>query len=118
MKLAILPDDRVALNDRIALRFHAMLEQGFLDEAQGLYRRGDLHPDLPSMRTVGYRQAWEYLSGQVGYTDMVERAIQATRQLARRQLTWLRRYPQIQRLEMGGETAATARDLIGRELCL
>ncbi len=118
VKLAILPDDRVALNDRIALRFHAMLEQGFLDEAQGLYRRGDLHPDLPSMRTVGYRQAWEYLSGQVGYTDMVERAIQATRQLARRQLTWLRRYPQIQRLEMGGETAATARDLIGRELCL
>ncbi len=118
VKLAILPEDRGALNDRIARRFQAMLEGGFLDEAQGLYRRGDLHPDLPSMRTVGYRQAWEYLSGQVSYNDMVERAILATRQLAKRQMTWLRSYPGIHRLEMGGDTAATARDLIGRELCL
>ncbi|OGI41047.1 MAG: tRNA (adenosine(37)-N6)-dimethylallyltransferase MiaA, partial [Candidatus Muproteobacteria bacterium RBG_16_62_13] len=85
VRLAIIPGDREALQARIARRFQAMLEQGFLAEAEGLYRRGDLHPDLPSMRTVGYRQAWEYLSGRLSYTDMVERAVLATRQLAKRQ---------------------------------
>lgn len=118
VRLAIIPADREALQARIARRFHHMLELGFLAEAEGLYRRGDLHPDLPSMRTVGYRQAWEYLSGGLGYTDMVERAVLATRQLAKRQMTWLRRYPGIHRLEMGEDQAATASDRIRRELCL
>ncbi len=118
VRLATLPDDREALQARIARRFQAMLEQGFLAEAEGLYRRGDLRSDLPSMRTVGYRQAWGYLSGKLSYTDMIERAILATRQLAKRQMTWLRRYPGVHRLEMGEEAAATASDRIRRELCL
>jgi tRNA dimethylallyltransferase len=118
VKLAILPEDREVLNARIAERFHAMLAQGFLAEAEALYRRDDLHSGLPSMRTVGYRQAWEYLSGNIGYTEMVEQAIRATRQLAKRQMTWLRRYPDLHRLQMGGNIAGTASDLIRRELCL
>jgi tRNA dimethylallyltransferase len=78
------------LHERIALRFRNMLEQGFLAEVEALYARGDLHPELPSIRSVGYRQAWGYLAGEYGYEAMVDRGIAATRQLAKRQLTWLR----------------------------
>lgn len=91
MKLVIAPSDREALRQRMARRFHQMLEEGLIEEIESLYRRDDLHRELPSMRCVGYRQGWEYLAGEVTYSQMIERAILATGQLAKRQLTWLRR---------------------------
>lgn len=89
-KLILSPADRAVLHQRIGVRFHAMLEAGFLGEVEKLRSRGDLHVDLPSMRAVGYRQAWSYLEGDMAYSEMVERAIIATRQFAKRQMTWLR----------------------------
>ena len=90
LKLALLPAERSALHARIAQRVDAMLAQGFLDEVRALRARGNLQPDLPSMRAVGYRQAWQHLDGQFDATHLRDRAIFATRQLAKRQLTWLR----------------------------
>jgi tRNA dimethylallyltransferase len=90
IKLIIAPNNRALLHERIKKRFHLMLEQGFIDEVKKLYARGDLNLDMPSMRAVGYRQVWQYLTGQLSYDEMVEKAIIATRQLAKRQLTWLR----------------------------
>ena len=100
LKLSLLPYDRVWLHERIATRFATMLEQGLLEEVEGLRARADLHPDLPSMRTVGYRQVWEYLTGTVNYTEMASRTLAATRQLAKRQLTWLRSYPDVTVIEV------------------
>jgi tRNA dimethylallyltransferase len=88
------PQDRAWLHERIARRFHAMLAAGFLDEVMRLRARGDLHADLPSMRCVGYRQAWESLDGLHPLASLPERGIAATRQLAKRQITWLRGMPQ------------------------
>jgi tRNA dimethylallyltransferase len=99
IKLALYPEDRKWLHERIAERFHAMLDQGLLDEARMLFARTDLEPTLPSLRTVGYRQVGLYLSGQVNYNQMVEMGITATRQLAKRQLTWLRAETDCQRLD-------------------
>ncbi|HEX5122051.1 MAG TPA: tRNA (adenosine(37)-N6)-dimethylallyltransferase MiaA [Rhodanobacteraceae bacterium] len=90
LKLALVPRDRTALHARIALRFDAMLAAGFLDEVRALRARGDLVPDLPALRAVGYRQAWEHLEGTTDAPTFRERAIFATRQLAKRQVTWLR----------------------------
>jgi tRNA dimethylallyltransferase len=87
------PDDRAWLHARIAQRFDAMLASGFLAEVQALRARGDLDPDLPSMRAVGYRQAWEALDGRYPMAELRERGIAATRQLAKRQITWLRSMP-------------------------
>jgi tRNA dimethylallyltransferase len=87
------PTDRAWLHRRIAERFGAMLAAGFLDEVRRLRARGDLHPGLPSMRCVGYRQAWEALAGEGPLDSVRERGIAATRQLAKRQLTWLRAMP-------------------------
>ncbi len=92
VQLAVAPLDRKVLHDRIALRFRQMLEQGFLDEVKALRARGDLHLDLPALRSVGYRQAWQYLDGDIDYETMVDKGIFATRQLAKRQLTWLRKW--------------------------
>ena len=92
--LSMEPNDRAWLHARIAQRFDAMLAAGFLDEVLRLRARGDLHPDLPSMRAVGYRQAWEALDGQYPLTELRERGVAATRQLAKRQVTWLRSMPQ------------------------
>ncbi|HEY8357732.1 MAG TPA: tRNA (adenosine(37)-N6)-dimethylallyltransferase MiaA [Ramlibacter sp.] len=94
--LSLEPTDRAWLHERIARRFDAMLAAGFLSEVQALRARGDLHPDLPSMRCVGYRQAWETLETGAPVTLLRERGIAATRQLAKRQLTWLRAMPQRQ----------------------
>jgi tRNA dimethylallyltransferase len=91
--LALAPADRAVLHQRIATRFDAMLAEGFLAEVEALYRRGDLSPSLPSIRSAGYRQAWEHLAGRMAYAEMRDRAIMATRQLAKRQLTWLRSWP-------------------------
>lgn len=90
LKLALMPKVRSTLHQRIQARFHQMLAAGLIDEVEGLYRRHDLSLELPSMRAVGYRQVWHYLADHVDYLMMVEQAITATRQLAKRQLTWLR----------------------------
>jgi tRNA dimethylallyltransferase len=100
--ISLEPELRTWLHERIAQRFDAMLEQGFVDEVRGLRARGDLHPDLPSMRCVGYRQVWEALdvheakgsSGPLPVAALRELGIIATRQLAKRQITWLRSMPQ------------------------
>ncbi|MEI5639505.1 MULTISPECIES: tRNA (adenosine(37)-N6)-dimethylallyltransferase MiaA [unclassified Pseudoalteromonas] len=89
-QFAIAPSDRKVLHERIEKRFKIMLDQGFKNEVLALYQRQDLHPDLPSIRCVGYRQMWEYLAGECDYDEMVFKGIAATRQLAKRQLTWLR----------------------------
>jgi tRNA dimethylallyltransferase len=90
LKLALLPADRGLLRERIAMRFDAMITAGFLDEVRRLRARGDLDPDLPAMRAVGYRQAWQHLDGAFDSAGFRRRAIDATRQLAKRQTTWLR----------------------------
>lgn len=95
VQIAIAPRQRAVLHERIARRFGLMLEQGFVDEVRQLYQRGDLHPDLPAIRAVGYRQVWQYLAGECSYDEMIERGIAATRQLAKRQLTWLRGWEQL-----------------------
>lgn len=90
LKLALMPAGRADLHVQIALRFDGMLEAGFLDEVRRLRERGDLGPDLPAMRAVGYRQAWDYLDGDADAKTFRQRALAATRQLAKRQMTWLR----------------------------
>ena len=90
VKLIVAPADRRVLHERIERRFRMMLEQGFIAEVERLRARGDLDPDRPSMRAVGYRQVWAYLDDRLDYAAMVERGIVATRQFAKRQLTWLR----------------------------
>ncbi len=90
-KFIIAPEDRKILHDIIAQRFHAMLEQGFLKEVENLYLRGDLNDKLPAIRAVGYREAWAYFHSEYDLDMMTEKAIIATRQLAKRQFTWLRR---------------------------
>jgi len=87
---ALIPEDRAELHRRITERFERMLAEGLVDEVEGLRRRYALHPGLPSMRCVGYRQAWGYLEGEYGKDMLREKGIAATRQLAKRQLTWLR----------------------------
>ena len=96
---AIAPQQRSVLHERIAQRFQQMLEQGFIAEVEALRQRGDLHVDLPSIRAVGYRQAWAYLDGEYAYDDMIERGIIATRQLAKRQFTWLRSWDDVEWLD-------------------
>ena len=90
LKLALLPQDRAPLHARIAQRFDGMLRDGLLDEVRALRQRGDLSPDLPALRAVGYRQAWEHLDGRYDAAELRNRGIFATRQLAKRQITWLR----------------------------
>jgi len=94
--------ERQALHQRIEQRFHLMLEQGFEQEVIDLRSRGDLYLDMPSMRCVGYRQMWMYLEGNLTRPEMVNRSVVATRQLAKRQLTWLRKYQNVLRLDYQG----------------
>jgi tRNA dimethylallyltransferase len=94
-QFAIAPTDRSLLHQRIADRFEQMLQHGFEQEVAGLKNQRQLHADLPSMRCVGYRQVWQYLDGEFTYDEMVAKSIAATRQLAKRQLTWLRGWPDI-----------------------
>ncbi len=98
-QLAIAPADRGLLHERIAQRFQLMLEQGFIEEVKALRLRSDLHPGLPSIRAVGYRQVWDYLEGNLNRAQMQERGIIATRQLAKRQFTWLRGWQDVQWLD-------------------
>lgn len=91
IKIAVSPAERQVLHQRLADRFHIMLERGLVEEVQQLLKQYALHPGLPSMRLVGYRQVWQYLLEDLDYINMIKHAIVATRQLARRQLTWLRK---------------------------
>lgn len=93
--IALMPEDRAQLHERIAQRFQQMLTAGFLDEVRQLMKDSRLHPELPSMRCVGYRQAWDHLTGETSFDAFVEAGIAATRQLAKRQITWLRSFPHL-----------------------
>ncbi|KPQ25627.1 MAG: tRNA dimethylallyltransferase [Halomonas sp. HL-48] len=95
LSIALLPAERSVLHQRIARRFEMMLQEGLIDEVAALKQRSDLHGDLPAMKSVGYRQVWEYLEGRYDDETLVERGIIATRQLAKRQITWLRRWPSL-----------------------
>ena len=103
--ISLEPPDRAWLHARIAQRFDTMLAAGFVDEVRQLRARGDLHADLPSMRCVGYRQAWDMLEGAGDVAAMRERGIAATRQLAKRQITWLRSMPQRQVVDCQADSA-------------
>ncbi len=110
--VALIPD-RGMLHERIAQRFEAMLKLGLIDEVKALKKKYRLNAALPSMRAVGYRQVWEYLEGRMDRETMREKAIAATRQLAKRQLTWLRSFPDLLRLDAGGaQDAAIALHLL------
>lgn len=98
-QFAIYPDQRSELHRRIAQRFEQMIAQDFEQEVVALYQRDDLHVDLPAIRCVGYRQMWDYLAGNLDHQEMVYRSIVATRQLAKRQMTWLRGWDKLHRLQ-------------------
>lgn len=117
VKIALCPEERSVLHERIEKRFDQMLEQGFVEEVEALYRRGDLHIQLPAIRSVGYRQVWQYLSGELSYKQMRDRGVVATRQLAKRQLTWLRSDPEINWFDpMKEESLQKVIDLIQLQL--
>ena len=112
VRLALEPADRATLHRAIAERFQSMMERGLVEEVRGLAARPGVGPEMPSMRAVGYRQVFEYLEGRTDREAMVERAVAATRQLARRQLTWLRSLSGVLRLEPGPDAVACARERI------
>ena len=94
VKIVLTPMDRAVLHQRIEQRFQIMIEQGFVAEVESLFQREDLHADLPAIRAVGYRQVWEHLEGQWDHDTMIEKGVIATRQFAKRQLTWLKHQPE------------------------
>ena len=104
LQFAITPKERSTLHDRIELRYQQMIDQGFEQEVIKLKERVDLHENLPSIRCVGYRQMWQYLNGDGDHKEMLFRGVCATRQLAKRQLTWLRSWPDLQWLTTDDET--------------
>jgi len=101
--VALAPAERRILHERIELRFDHMLANGFLDEVEALYQRGDLHVDLPAVRAVGYRQLWSHLSQEYSLEIAREKGIAATRQLAKRQITWLRGWSGLHWLDSGAK---------------
>ncbi len=113
VSIALIPSDRAVLHQRIAVRFQQMLKDGLVDELRGLREKYPLHRDMTSMRCVGYRQAWEYLEGEITEAELLEKGIAATRQLAKRQLTWLRSTPDIIELDcLAPDLAQTVPDKI------
>jgi len=119
LSIALEPSDRSVLHKRIAARFDVMLKDGALiDEVETLRKRGDLHLGLPSMRCVGYRQTWEYLDGFYGLSELREKGIAATRQLAKRQITWLRSMPNRQIVDcLAPDATRQVNHLIQASLC-
>jgi len=112
-QFAIAPKERAELHRRIELRFEKMVENGFEDEMKALYARKDLHPDLPSIRCVGYRQMWDYLDGNCTLDEAIFRGVCATRQLAKRQITWLRSWDDLtwldsENIDLAFETVSNA----------
>ena len=118
--IGLVPPSRAVLHRRIAERFAAMLDEGLVDEVRALHARGDLHPELPSLRAAGYRQVWAHLDGECDAAAMIERGVAATRQLAKRQLTWLRgpRSPVDEALVYAGDSAAELRETLAKLLKL
>ena len=115
--VALIPPDRLALAASITRRFDAMVAQGLVDEVRALRSRPGLSADCPSMRAVGYRQVWAFLAGESGWDEAAERAITATRQLAKRQLTWLRSDTSSERLDAADpELLDVLRRRVGRSL--
>lgn len=100
LKLGLVPEDRAELHARLAMRFHQMMEDGLLQEVRTLRQRDDLHAELPALRAVGYRQLWSHLAGERTLEVAVAEAVAATRQLAKRQFTWLRREPGVENVPM------------------
>lgn len=115
---AWVPGERERLHAAIAARFHHMLASGLLDEVRRLHQRGDLHADLPAIRSVGYRQLWEHLSGRGTLESATQRAIFATRQLARRQLIWLRSEPNVHWLDALDSQAGAQMEQAITNLCM
>jgi len=111
IRVVICPEDRVTLHQRIEKRFNLMMDDGFLAEVERLFQRGDLHADMPSMRAVGYRQLWSFIAGEYGLETAIERGIIATRQLAKRQMTWLRSEPDVAAWIAGGDKNSLVRVL-------
>jgi tRNA dimethylallyltransferase len=105
LRLVVCPNSRQQLHERIERRFRTMLARGFLEEVARLRARGDLDRDLPAMRCVGYRQAWSHLEDEIGHEEMVRQAVAATRQLAKRQLTWLRQETGALWYDLGADAA-------------
>ena len=95
LECIILPEDRSVLHQRIARRFRQMIDDGLVQEVDVLFNRGDLDSSYPAIRSVGYQQVWSYLQGKINHEEMIERGIIATRQMAKRQLTWLRHWPDL-----------------------
>lgn len=95
IKFSLMPTDRSILDERILKRFKLMLSQGFVEEVEALFKRGDLNSNMPSMRSVGYRQVWNYLAGEIDFATMQQQILIATHQLAKRQITWLKSLPDI-----------------------
>ncbi|MBU2710897.1 tRNA (adenosine(37)-N6)-dimethylallyltransferase MiaA [Zooshikella harenae] len=117
LNLAIAPVERAVLHQRIADRFQQMLTLGFIDEVAALKQRDDLSKKLPSMRAVGYRQVWDYLDGELSYEEMIEKGVIATRQLAKRQFTWLRRWKNLTWLDsLATDAEYTALKIVEQEL--
>jgi tRNA dimethylallyltransferase len=117
LNIALIPVDtpRSVLHERIKLRFESMLANGLVDEVKALYKRNDLHDDLPAIRSVGYRQVWQYLKKEITHEEMVEKSLAATRQLAKRQLTWLRSWKNCNELDfMSTMLQSESVDLIDR----
>lgn len=113
--ISLEPPERQQLSQRIAQRYQQMIEQGLVAEVEKLYARDDLHAGLPSMRSVGYRQIWEYLDGEISLEAAIEKAIIATRQLAKRQMTWLRAMPERLRIDcMDAQRAHHVMDLVAQ----
>jgi tRNA dimethylallyltransferase len=105
-QFAIAPRHRELLHQRIEVRFNHMLASGFEEEVKLLFSRGDLHTAMPSIRCIGYRQMWAYLSGYIDYDSMVSQGVAATRQLAKRQISWLRKWKELHWLDSGNLTLA------------
>ena len=116
LPIALMPDDRARLHEAIARRFDAMLAAGLVDELAALQRRYALHADLPSMRAVGYRQAWRYLAGAIDRAALRATGIAATRQLAKRQITWLRATAATRFDPFAGATASRVLETVRRAL--
>lgn len=103
--IILMPPSREDLHHRIKQRLDKMFAMGFIEEVQALYKRGDLYSELPSIRTIGYRQVWQYLAGEYDYVTMCDKALFATRQFAKRQCTWLRRWPEALQISSGNNEA-------------
>jgi tRNA dimethylallyltransferase len=115
LTLALVPEDRATLHQRIAQRFAAMLDGGLVEEVINLREKYTLNAELPSMRCVGYRQVWEFLEGQLPQKELYERGLFATRQLAKRQLTWLRSMEYLTRIDpLAGDPLPAVLDEVRR----